>query len=246
MGREWDRATPRPTSSCATGLSVVPAGADTRATHLPLRPAWHPPGVDPLIVAVAQYAIYLVAAGAVLGWLLMPRHDKLGLAGQAVVTVVVVAVLVKVAGAVHTDPRPFVADPRLHPMFVHPADNGFPSDHTALTSAVALSVMLYRRWLGLALLVLSIAIGVSRVAAHVHHTQDIVAAVFIGALAAATGFISWRHFESRWRTEARQKRRPARLGGKPPLTGGPITSADPAAEPPVQPTALPNIPESKG
>ena len=156
-------------------------------------------GVDSLVVAVAQYAIYVVAAGALLVWLLLPRTDKVGLAVQAVVTVVLVAVLVKVAGAVHTDPRPFVVDPTLKPLFAHPADNGFPSDHTALASGVAILVMLHRRWSGLALLVLSVAIGVCRVAAHVHHTQDILAAVVIGVVSALGGYASWRAWESRRR-----------------------------------------------
>jgi undecaprenyl-diphosphatase len=148
--------------------------------------------VNALVVAVAQYGLFVVAAGAALVWLLVSRREKVVLAVQAVVTVVAVAVLVKVAGALHTDPRPFVVTPRLHPLFPHPADNGFPSDHTALASGVAMLVTRYRRWIGLALVVLSVGIGASRVAAHVHHPQDIVAGLVIGAVAASAGLLSWR------------------------------------------------------
>jgi len=155
--------------------------------------------VNSLVVDVAQYGIFVVAAGALVVWLLCSRHEKVALAVQAVVTMIVVAVLVKVAAALHTDPRPFVVDPHLHPLFAHPADNGFPSDHTALASGIALLVTTYRRWIGLALVVVSVAIGVSRVAAHVHHPQDIAAGLVIGLLAALVGWLSWRLVGSRVR-----------------------------------------------
>ncbi|MEP6816647.1 MAG: phosphatase PAP2 family protein [Marmoricola sp.] len=153
--------------------------------------------MDSLVVAVAKYGIFVVAAGALLVWLIVARGEKVPLAVKAVVAMLVVAVGVKVAGALHTDPRPFVVNPSLKPLFAHPADNGFPSDHTALTSAVALVVLLHRRWAGLALLVVSLAIGASRVAAHVHHTQDIVAGLVIGAVAALIAALGWRVVESR-------------------------------------------------
>jgi membrane-associated phospholipid phosphatase len=167
--------------------------------------------VSSLVVAVAQYALFLVAAGAVLVWLRCSRPDKVSLAVQAVVTLIAVAVLVRVAGLVHTDPRPFVVDPSVKPLFAHPADNGFPSDHTALAAGVAFLIVLYRRWVGIALVAVSVAIGVCRVAAHVHHTQDIVGGLLIGLLAALCGLLAWRALE------AVRDRRRARIT-TPPIT----------------------------
>jgi len=135
----------------------------------------------------------------VLAWLLVPRQEKVGLAVEAVVAVVVVAVLVKLTAALHTDPRPFVIDPHIRPLFPHPRDNGFPSDHTALASGVSLVVLAHRRWVGLVLLLVSVAIGVCRVAAHVHHTQDIVAGLVVGGLAALLAVLSWRAVDFRRR-----------------------------------------------
>jgi undecaprenyl-diphosphatase len=155
-------------------------------------------GVDTLITVVAQYAIYLVAAGAVLAWLTVSRPAKWALAVQAVLAVVVVAVLVRVAGMVHTDPRPFVQHPATKPLFPHPPDNGFPSDHTALTFAIAVLVTCYRRAIGVALIVVSLGIGAARVAAHVHHVQDIVAAVVIGGVAAGVALLATRPVRSWW------------------------------------------------
>ena len=143
-------------------------------------------------VFVAQYVLYVVAAAAAYVWLRASRPDKVSLAFEAVVAMVLVAVMVKVAGAVHVDPRPFVQNPTVKPLFQHPPDNGFPSDHTALATAIALVVWHYRRWVGWALVVLSVLIGLARVIAQVHHTQDIVAAIVIGLLAAWAAVVLWR------------------------------------------------------
>jgi membrane-associated phospholipid phosphatase len=140
---------------------------------------------------VAQGGLYVVAALAVVVWLSVSRPEKVALAVEMVVGLVVVAILVKVAGMAHDDPRPFVVDPSVHPWFSHPADNGFPSDHTAVGSVTAFVVLCHRRAAGLGLLVLAVLIGAARVLAHVHHTEDIVAGLVIGLVAAAVGVLVW-------------------------------------------------------
>jgi undecaprenyl-diphosphatase len=148
-------------------------------------------GVHTVVTAIAQGGLFVVAAIAVLVWLLASRPEKVALAVEMVVGLVVVAILVKVAGAVHTDPRPFVVDPSLHPWFSHPADNGFPSDHTAVAAVTSFVVLAHRRTTGLVLLVLTVLIGAARVLAHVHHVQDIVAGGAIGLVAAVLGVAAW-------------------------------------------------------
>jgi undecaprenyl-diphosphatase len=141
-------------------------------------------GVDTAIRLVANYALYAVALGALLTWLRVPRPEKVPLAVAAVVAVLLVAVGVKVAGIVWTDPRPFVVD-HTAPLIPHPADNGFPSDHTALATAVAAVVLLWHRRAGALLLALAVLLGAARVGAHVHHWPDIIAGFAIGIVCAA-------------------------------------------------------------
>jgi undecaprenyl-diphosphatase len=105
--------------------------------------------------------------------------------------VLLVSVGVKVAGRLWTDPRPFVVD-HIVPLISHPADNGFPSDHTALATAVAAVVLLWHRRAGAALLVLAVLIGTARVGAHVHHWPDIIAGFAIGVVCAALGGLAAR------------------------------------------------------
>jgi undecaprenyl-diphosphatase len=148
--------------------------------------------MDSLIAATAQYLPFLILVAAAVIWLFLTRQDKVGLAVQAIVSLVIAVVLIQLAAAIHTDPRPFVVDPSIKPLFAHPGDNGFPSDHTALGATVALLVMTYRRSLGAVLLAASILVGAARVAAHVHHVQDIVAGVLIAALAVGIAAATWR------------------------------------------------------
>jgi len=148
--------------------------------------------MNALVVAIAQYLLFLILLAATVIWLYLPRQDKVGLAAQAIVSLVIAVVLIKVAGVIHTDPRPFAVNPSIKPLFAHPADNGFPSDHTAVATTVALLVRMYRRWLGAALLAASIVLGAARMGAHVHHAQDIVAALLIAALAVGIASATWR------------------------------------------------------
>lgn len=145
-----------------------------------------------VVSLVAQDGLYVAALLAVVAWLTVPRPEKVAMAVEMVVGLAAVAILVKVAGVVHTDPRPFVQDPSVHPWFSHPPDNGFPSDHTAVAAVTAFVVVRRRREIGLVLLAITVLIGAARVLAHVHHVQDIVAGGAIGLLAAVLGALAWR------------------------------------------------------
>ena len=153
--------------------------------------------MNTLIVDAAQYLPYVIVAAAVLVWLLLPRLDKVGLAAKGLVALALVGLLIVVGSALHTDPRPFVVDPSVRPLFAHPNDNGFPSDHTALAMTVAALVWVYRRTLGVVLGVLALCVGAARVLAHVHHTQDIVAGALFGLVAASLAAVAWRTVEPR-------------------------------------------------
>lgn len=133
------------------------------------------------IVAMAEYGIFLAAVIALGVWLRVSRAEKLPLAVQAVIGVGLAVVLAKASGYLWTNPRPFVVD-HLPPLLPHAADNGFPSDHSAVAAAAATVVTLYRRVAGLWLWVLALLIGGARVLARVHHWPDIIGGLAVGAL----------------------------------------------------------------
>ncbi len=117
--------------------------------------------MDAGVAFCAQTLPLLIPVAATVLWLALPRPDKWRLALHTIVGLGLTAALVLLVGSLHNDPRPFVVDPSQPALFPHPPDNGFPSDHTAYAGAIALLVMLVRRRLGTALLVLSLVGGLA-------------------------------------------------------------------------------------
>jgi undecaprenyl-diphosphatase len=139
--------------------------------------------VNTVIVAVAQYLLFVLALVAGLTWFALDRAGKVRLAAEAVLGLALLGAGIWLAGALHADPRPFVQNPSLHPLFPHPADNGFPSDHAAAAGLLTALVLRYRRGLGVLVGIGAVLVAAARVAAHVHHLQDVVAGLLIGLAA---------------------------------------------------------------
>lgn len=89
----------------------------------------------------------------------------------------IVVQFIKVAIA---SPRPFAVLP--HTVLLIPDQGGFsfPSMHTALTTAVAMSVLIHHRRLGLLLLVFALLVGVSRIFVGVHYPVDVLIGAVLG------------------------------------------------------------------
>lgn len=152
--------------------------------------------MDSVIIAAAKYLIYAMVVGFALVWLLAERRrGKVELALAAVIGLVVVLVLIKIAAASYFDVRPFVpvADggDGVTSLIPHAPDNGFPSDHSAAAGLMAMLVLLRRRWLaGIWFALAALAVAWGRVAAGVHHLLDVAVGLGLGVVAAALGVIA--------------------------------------------------------
>lgn len=144
--------------------------------------------VDSLIAWLAQYLLFVMAAGLAVVWIVGNRTAKIDLAAQAVIGCVLMVAFIYVAKSVHHDPRPFVDDPRITPLFGHSNDDGFPSDHAVAAALIAGLVAARHRVLGVVFAAGAVVIAWARVAAHVHHLQDVVAGLLLGVLAAAGAY----------------------------------------------------------
>lgn len=141
--------------------------------------------MNTVIAWLANYLLYVMAAAAAVVWLVREdRSGKIQLAAAAVLGLLLTLGLIVLMAHLHDDPRPFVVNHSLHPLISHSADNGFPSDHSAAAALIATLLWLRNRWVGVALGVAALLVGVARVAAHVHHVQDIAAGFAIGIVAA--------------------------------------------------------------
>ena len=92
------------------------------------------------------------------------------------------------AGHVYFDPRPFVVG-HFTPLIAHAPDNGFPSDHALLVSAIA-TIGSYLSWrLGVVLWVLGLIVAIARVYIGLHHAIDVVGSLVIAVIATSAVFL---------------------------------------------------------
>lgn len=145
--------------------------------------------MNTLTVWAAQYLLWIMVVGFAAVWLVAEnRRGKIDVAAQSVFGIVLMVVFLYVAKSVHHDPRPFVQNPHITPLFGHSRDDGFPSDHSLAAGLIAVLVLLRHRLVGLLFVAAAVLIALARVAAHVHHLQDVAAGLLLGALAAV---IAW-------------------------------------------------------
>lgn len=131
-----------------------------------------------------HYAIFVLAASAVVLWLLARpggsptlKLATAGAAASAVLAIVVNAIL----GKIWYQDRPFVDHPSQTVLVAHhPADNAFPSDHASVAFAIAFAVLLASWRIGVWFLVGALAIGIGRIFEGVHYPSDIVVSFFVG------------------------------------------------------------------
>ncbi len=197
--------------------------------------AGHQPAIDALMVFSANDLIFLLPLLLLVFWCLCARwsplfrHTEAGAhavlearertLGQQMALLSVGAVALALAfnvalGHLIYEPRPFISHPgAVHLLVTHAADASFPSDHTAVASAIAATLILYvplagwawrrqpqrsarsGRAAGLRLLLVSMllalvaagavgTIGVARVYVGVHYPADIAGGMACGLLAA--------------------------------------------------------------
>lgn len=126
-------------------------------------------------------AKYLFLASLFVGgiFFLKARRDvqkKIVIASLLAVPLILLAAFI--ANHSYDNPRPFVI---LHftPLIPHSPDNGFPSDHVLLASAIAMVLGLFGRRIGVILWSIPILIAFSRVYVGVHHPLDVIASMLI-------------------------------------------------------------------
>jgi len=100
-------------------------------------------------------------------------------------------------------PRPYVT----HADLVNPlisglrvSDISFPSSHTYIAFAVAISVFLYgHKKLGSALFVLAIMVAVARVGTGLHYPSDVIGGAILGILSGVVAHIIVQKLEKGWK-----------------------------------------------
>ncbi len=141
--------------------------------------------MNTLIIFGAKYLVYLLILIAIFYIFNQDRKKQREIVILALIVLPLSYVIAKLASLLYYDPRPFVTGPPAGgfvPLVAHVADNGFPSDHTLLASAVAVVIFSFNKKIGIALFVLALIVGISRVLAGVHHTIDILGSMAIAVV----------------------------------------------------------------
>ena len=134
-----------------------------------------------LIIFGAKYLIAVPVLAALLYLFLFRRNKRRIYILLSVIALPISYALGFIAGHLYNNPRPFVVDGTT-PLVAHAADNGFPSDHTLLAATIASILFIFNRPAGIALGMLAILIGASRVGAGVHHWVDVIASIGISII----------------------------------------------------------------
>ena len=135
-----------------------------------------------LIVFGAKYLIIVPVLALLWSSLALQGKKRTYLLLLTMVALPIALGVGKALSYVYYNTRPFVAG-AFTPLIDHAPDNGFPSDHMLLAATLATLVFFINSRLGAALWVVAVLIGVSRVAAGVHHPLDIVASGVVAVVA---------------------------------------------------------------
>jgi undecaprenyl-diphosphatase len=148
---------------------------------------------DLIVMFLASFLIYFLFAGLVVLWFIDGKIKKEQVihALAACLFAWTIAALIK-----HFFPtiRPFVLNGGETDVILRPTDGAFPSEHTVLAFAVAVTVFMHDKKVGWWFLVSALIVGVARIVANVHYPVDIIGGAFLGTIVAV--IIEKIHFKT--------------------------------------------------
>jgi undecaprenyl-diphosphatase len=144
-----------------------------------------------LIILCAKYLFVVAPLAAVVVFARCSPEIRRVLLLRGLVILVASIVLAKAGGALYNEPRPFVVR-QVQPLIPHPADNGFPSDHTLLAAACAFLIVPFSPVAGGLAGIVALIVGASRIACLLHSPLDIAASLLFAAVAGGAAALAIR------------------------------------------------------
>ncbi len=154
--------------------------------------------MDLFIIFGATYLIAVCVLAYLYALYFLKGKKRIYLILLSAISLPIAFIVSRIAGALFYNARPFVVG-HFAPLIDHAADNGFPSDHVLLAATLSTLVFFMNRRLGTIAWVVTVVVGISRVAAGVHHPSDIVgsALIALGSVFAAHYILFWRRKSAR-------------------------------------------------
>lgn len=149
--------------------------------------------VDYIFILIAKYLFVLAGIIALIWFWKIPREQKKEVVIFGIIALPAIYIISKIGARLYFDPRPFVVG-HFTPLISHAPDNGFPSDHVLLTSAIASIIFPFSKRVSAYIWVIVVLVGISRVYIGIHHFAD-VAGSFV--IATAVGFLVYKILKAR-------------------------------------------------
>ncbi|MBT2637821.1 undecaprenyl-diphosphatase [Bacillus sp. ISL-39] len=143
--------------------------------------------LNPVIVLIANNAIYLLAA-AVLVYLFSRNQRNRLMVVSGLTALLLAEIAGKIAGMLHSNHQPFATLPDVNQLIKMEVNNSFPSDHSIIFFTMAVTFWLFKRKHTYLWILLAGMVGFSRIWAGVHYPADIVAGAFLGSAFAYLGY----------------------------------------------------------
>lgn len=135
-----------------------------------------------LILVLAQYLLFVCPALIVYAWITSQKKDRCTQWTGFALTILLTAVFGFVGAHLYAHARPFVVT-GIPPLFPHTTDNGFPSNHTLVTAAIAAGLWKISKPTSIVGWIVALLVGTARVLAGVHWPIDIAGSVMFAILA---------------------------------------------------------------
>lgn len=138
---------------------------------------------DIVVLFFATFFIWFLFLGLGVLWVTDGRIKKEQVIHALFATALTFIIAEAIKYLFHTQ-RPFISDGREVDVLFTPKDGAFPSSHTAVSFALAVTIFLHDRSIGFWFVVGAILIGIARVLANVHYPIDILGGAFVGIVIA--------------------------------------------------------------
>ncbi|MDB5204557.1 MAG: phosphatase family protein [Candidatus Taylorbacteria bacterium] len=152
--------------------------------------------LNPLFIFGAKYLFILSFIIAGVYFLKQSWESKKKIVLLGLISVIIIYAIAFIAGQLYNDPRPFVIE-HFTPLIPHDPDNGFPSDHVLMVSAITAVVYFFNRKISFILLGISILVAISRVYVGVHHPIDVIASVVFSFVGASITYTFLKYVQSK-------------------------------------------------
>jgi undecaprenyl-diphosphatase len=158
--------------------------------------AGHFDSIDDVVEWISRFGPFVMVIGLIALWLLpgarLVRDERQWTVIAATLAACLAMGVNQVIIRVWERPRPFLAH-QAHLLMAPKYDSSFPSDHATFAFAVAVSIALVFRRIGIVALIVAVLIGFSRIYVGEHYFSDVVVGSLIGTAAAfAVSFLRAR------------------------------------------------------